>query len=356
MMESEEEELDTLHRQIYQSVVDEVPKAVKLYMDIVHERRKLFKGVSKKIRLTDVRKLKAEEISGCRITGADGGANGKELEGFYFGIAGAIAYTSIGLEEEDTMPISRGFPLLWDDEFDPGRRIAAIRDRIMYEVARDAVEKKKPNVLLLDGPLTPNMHYIPSRDDSEAYEEDYRRMMDALLSLLNLVKEEHEERQMLFACVVKRVRSTCYSQTLSLPKPLRDSVILNPLMKIGQRTDLIDVSGRRIVREEFPAEQGQVKQFFMKTSRLSPVRVEVPGWLSEEVDEIASLIYSTADPLSGVPFHILRADALTRVNIPTTDLAYTRFISHVMDKVNSGELREEDLDMANLRRLEVWRL
>jgi len=52
----------------------------------------------------------------------------------------------------------------------------------------------------------------------------------------------------------------------------------------------------------------------------------------------------------------LRADALTRVNIPTTDLTYTRFISHVMDKVKSGELAEQDLDLANLRRLEIWRL
>jgi hypothetical protein len=89
---------------------------------------------------------------------------------------------------------------------------------------------------------------------------------------------------------------------------------------------------------------------------MSPIRVEIPEWLSGKVDEIASLIYSTSDPLTGVPFHILRADALTRVNIPTTDLTYTRFISHVMDKVKSGELAEQDLDLANLRRLEIWRL
>jgi hypothetical protein len=111
-----------------------------------------------------------------------------------------------------------------------------------------------------------------------------------------------------------------------------------------------------MLKEVFPSGHKKVKQFFLKSSRMSPIRVEIPEWLSSRVDEIASLIYSTSDPLTGIPFHILRADALTRVNIPTTDLTYTRFISHVMDKVKSGELAEQDLDLANLRRLEVWRL
>lgn len=355
-MEVEEEEIDTLHSHIYQLVVDNIPKAVATYAGMVRERRKLLKEVSKIIEPIDVKKFTLKEISRYRLTGADGGANGKELEGFYFGIAGAIAYTSTGLEEEDKTPISFGTALLWDDEFDPGRRAATIRDRFMYEVARRAVELRKPNILLLDGPLIPNAGYIPHADDSEAYREDYENMMDALFSLLDVVKKEHEKRGMLMACVVKRVRSIRYSAILNLPKPIRDSALLNPILKIGQRTPLIDAAERRMLKEVFPTRHRKVRQFFVKNSRMSPIRVEIPGWLSDKVDDVASLIYSTSDPLTGIPFHILRADALTRVNIPTTDLTYTRFISHVMDKVKSGELSEEDLDMANLRRLEIWRL
>jgi len=355
-MEAEEEEIDTLHRQIYQLVVDDIPKAVVTYTKMVGERRKLLKEVSKVIEPINAKKFTTKEVSHYRVTGADGGANGKELEGFYFGIAGAIAYTSTGLEEEDTMPISFGTALLWDDEFDPGRRAATIRDRFMYEVASKAVLERKPDLLLLDGPLIPNAGYIPHSDDSEAYKEDYDNMMDALFSLLDLIKKEHEKRGMLMACVVKRVRSTRYSVILNLSKPIRDSALLNPILKIGQRTALIDAAEGRMLKGEFPAEHRKVKQFFVKSSVTSPMRVEIPGWLSDEAGQIASLIYSTSDPLTGIPFHILRADTLTRVNIPTMDLTYTRFISHVMDKVKLGELPEEDLDMANLRRLEIWRL
>lgn len=216
--------------------------------------------------------------------------------------------------------------------------------------------ERKPDLLLLDGPLIPNVGYIPHSDDSEAYKEDYEKMMDALFSLLDLVKKEHKKRGMLMACVVKRVRSTRYSTILNLSKPMRDSAILNPILKIGQRTPLIDAAEGRMLKEAFPPEHKKVKQFFLKNSRMSPIRIEIPEWLSDKVDEITSLIYSTSDPLTGIPFHILRADALTRVNIPTIDLTYTRFISHVMDKVTSGELAEQDLDLANLRRLEIWRL
>jgi len=355
-MEAEEEEIDTLHRQIYQLVVDDIPKAVLTYADMVRVRRKLLEEVSKVIEPINVKKLTTKEISGFRIAGADGGGNGKELEGFYFGIAGAIAYTSTGLEEEDEMPISFGTSLLWDDEFDPGRRAAAIRDRFMYDVAKRAVLERKPDLLLLDGPMIPNAGYIPHSDDSDAYKDDYENMMDSLFSLLDLIKKEHEKRGMLLACVVKRVRSTRYSVILNLPKPIRDSAILNPILKIGQRTTLIDAAEGRMLKEVFPTQHRRVKQFFLKSSRMSPIRVEIPEWLSDKVDDIASLVYSTSDPLTGIPFHILRADALTRVNIPTTDLTYTRFMSHVMDKVKSGELAEGDLDMANLRRLEIWRL
>lgn len=355
-MEREEEEVDTLHRQIYQLVVDSIPDAVKTYSDMVKERQALLKQVSKDIEVFDIQKLAPEEVSKRIITGADGGANGKELEGFYFGIAGAIACTSCGLEKDDELPISLGMPLLWDDEFDPGRRAATIRDRFMYEVAEKAVVEKKPDLLLIDGPLVPNAGYIPHGDDSPAYRRDYENMIGALFSLLNSARKEFEKRGMLFACVVKRVRSTRYSSLLNLTKAIRDSSLLNPLLKKGQRTGLIDPVEGKMLKDEFPEEHRLVKQFFVKGSSLSPVRVEIPGWLGDKVDDLASLVYSTCDPFTGVPFQILRADALTRVSIPTTDLTYTRFISRVMDKVKSGELSKEDLDMANLRRLEIWRL
>ncbi|MCS4541025.1 MAG: DNA double-strand break repair nuclease NurA [Euryarchaeota archaeon] len=350
-------DIDTLHPQIYQFVVEEIPNSIKTFIDFVEDRRKNLKNVSKKVKPIDVVRYDMKKIAKYKITGADGGDNGKELEGFYFGIVGAIAYTSQGLEEEDKTPISFGKSLIWDDEVDPGRRAAAIRDRFMYDVATKAIEKRKPDFLLIDGPLIPNSRYIPSREDSKEYNKDYNEMKTALFSLLNLAQKEYKRRGMLFACVVKRVRSTYYSDILGLSKSIRDSVLLNPVLKKGQRTDLIDPAEGRMLKDEFPKEHKEIKLFFIKsTEGMSPIRVEIPGWLSKEVDEISSLIHSTADPLTGIPFHILRADILTKVNIPTTDLTYTRFISHAMDKVKSGELSEKDLDMINLRRLEIWRL
>jgi len=74
--------------------VGDIPKAVLIYSEMVKARRKLLEQISKLIEPIDVKRFAPNEISNYKITGADGGANGKELEGFYFGIAGAIACTS----------------------------------------------------------------------------------------------------------------------------------------------------------------------------------------------------------------------------------------------------------------------
>jgi hypothetical protein len=233
-METEEEEIDTLHRQIYQLVVNDIPKAVGAYLDAVRERRKLLNEVSKVIEPINVKKFTLKSFLTGVLLVLMGELTVRSWKVSTLVIAGAIAYTSKGLEEEDKTPISFGTSLLWDDEFDPGRRAAAIRDKFMYDVARRAVVERKPDLLLLDGPLIPNAGYIPHSDDSEAYKEDYENMMDALFSLLDLVRKEHEKRGMLMACVVKRVRSTRYSTLLNLPKPLRDSAILNPILKMDK--------------------------------------------------------------------------------------------------------------------------
>lgn len=352
---SKEPEIDTLHSQIHQLIVEQIPEALDAFLDLAKDRRELVKRIGGKIRAVDVKKLDGGAVANLTITGTDGGGDSKELEGSFFGIVSAIAYTSRGPQEEDKTPIASSDLLIWDEEFEAGKRAAVIRDRIMYQVAKRAVEGRRPDLLLIDGPLIPNFRYLPDTYDSVDYKKDFRAMMDALTALLNLSQKEFDERGMLIAGVVKRVRSTRYSKILELEKEIRDSALLNPILAPGQRTEPIDAPPSRMLNL-FPEAHRAVKQFFLKASRFSPIRVEIPGWLADKIGDIASAIYSTADPLTGVPFHILRADILTRINIPVTDLTYNRFISRVMDKVKAGEMSESDLDLARLRRLEPWRL
>jgi hypothetical protein len=349
-----EEDLDTLHPQIYNFVVEKIPEAVESYIMLAKDREKLLDELREKIPTKKVEKIPSEELSKLRISGADGGGNGKALQGFYFGICAALSFTSKGLEE-DELPISIGLPVLWDDEYDPSRRMATIRDKLMYEVARKTIEERKPDIFLLDGPLIPNERYIPEDQDSEAYRQGYYEMMDALFSMLRAAKRAYDERHMIFACVIKRAGSTRYKKLFGIQRHIRDPLLLNPILKEGERTEVISPGARRML-DEFPEELRDILIFFIKTSKLAPMRIEVPGWERDDVDKIASIIYSTSDPILGIPFHLLRADILTRVSLPTTDLTYSRFISRLLDKVNSGELKERDLDMGLLRRLERWGL
>jgi len=50
----ENDEIDTLYRQIYQMVLDDIPKVAMAYADMVRERRRLLEEVSKVVESINV--------------------------------------------------------------------------------------------------------------------------------------------------------------------------------------------------------------------------------------------------------------------------------------------------------------
>ena len=79
---------------------------------------------------------------------------------------------------------------------------------------------------------------------------------------------------------------------------------------------------------------------YVKTAQgREPLRVEVPSWA--KFDKILSTILATADPLTGVPVHVAKADSHTKVHAGVVRAVYSRLLYRLVEE--HGEAAEDYL-------------
>ncbi|RLG42192.1 MAG: hypothetical protein DRO05_01930 [Thermoproteota archaeon] len=304
---------------------------------------------------------KLEQLSFTRVMGevdpdltisaVDGGHNGKELEGFYFGVATAVAYTGKVYRVVDPSPLCDGhvFRLL---SFRGPTWISLIEQRLVYQVALSVVEKREPDVLLLDGNLLIRPPYLSEgKEEGEIdldrgtnYVEDRNACIDALLYLL----DECYKRGIALVGVVKRPAAQ-----LIMPSK-RDAAILDRLMKTGDMVGPIPpkrlwgapkagvghpallhyASRYRELSDlsiEDPTTEGFIRVAYLKTTAArGPIRLEIPYWVDPL--EIASIVLETskADPVDGIPVHIIKADELAGVGSDLLKIIYGEMLARLI--------------------------
>ncbi len=305
-------------------------------------------SVFKKISL---KKVEKEADPNLVISAVDGGHNGKELEGFYFGIATAVAYTGSVYNIVDPSPLCDGhvFRLL---SYRGPTWISLIEQRLVYQVALSVVDKKEPDFLLLDGNLLIRPPYLSEGseegetdlDRGTNYIDDRNACIDALLYLL----DECYRRGIAVAGVVKRPAA----QLLSPSK--RDAAILDKFMKVGEMVGpmlpkrlwgaprkgvghpaLLHYASRfrklQGLSIEDPTTEGFIKVAYLKTtSARGPIRLEIPYWVDPL--EVASVILETskANPVDGIPLHILKADELAGVGSDLLRIVYGEMLAKLI--------------------------
>ncbi len=298
-----------------------------------------------------LRRIEEKPDPNVIVCAVDGGHNGKELEGFYFGIATAVAYTSSLYEVVDPNPLSDGhvFRLL---SFRGATWLSLLEQRLVYQIAISAVEKRNPDFLLLDGNLLLRPPYLSEgREEGEVdldrgtnYIKDRDACIDALLYLL----DECYKRRIAIAGVVKRPAAQL------LTPSRRDAAVLDRIMKVG------DIMGpippRRLwgapkagvghpallyyasrYREigdlsiKDPTSEGFIRVAYLKTTPArGPIRLEIPYWV--DPFEIASVVLeaSRANPVDGVPIHIFKADELAGVGSDLLKIIYGEMLARLI--------------------------
>lgn len=329
----------------YPALLDEILKrALELRIDAEE-----VEGIQKLIERGRIAKVKKKAVDpslieeGVIVSGVDGGHYGKECEGVYIGVMGGLSYTSSIKEVVDPEPASTGSLFLAYVSGEEGSRWLGLLERMLtLRVAINTILKRRPKWMLIDGGLLIwplyFMYDVPNVKEEVSglsYAETKGKFLEAMIMLLEISERE---------CVnLVGIVKNPNSKLLDNLGRLKDVAILNRLLKVGESTvdpkdpgdhptlDYYEgqrrtisnrlrgtLSDRRIDRNFFTIS-------YIKTTPLKcPIRLELPPWV--DLDEAAALVMKTADPISGIPLHILKADRLVKVSEDAFKSIYSKVL------------------------------
>ena len=265
------------------------------------------------------------EPASC-ITGVDGGHQVLELCGGSLIMAAAVAYTAPLTLIEDKEPLIEAEVLLTEAD-DPAAVAEAVERRLTYRAAFKALLHRGSEALLIDGGLLPHPHlYQAGRDELASCVVEEAR----LLALA-------EAKGVDVAGVVKRSRGRLFDGVH------RDTALLD--LREGEATEPRPVEENWLKRlREAAKSMGldlpEVYVSYVKTTQhREPLRVEVPSWA--RLNKLLSTILATADPLTGVPVHVAKADSHTKVHAGVVRAVYSRLLYRLVEE--HGEAAEDYL-------------
>ena len=317
-----------------QLVGKKVSNEVEQLIELVFERKKMLEKIRENIKIERVEKMDIQKIKNLLIFGVDSGSNGINLEGFYLSFMTAFSFpTSSSAEPLMTGNIKRIF-----GEEDPSRRVRVCREMLMFSLAEKTIRDFSPDYIFIDGPLVLNDWLIPTISDSKSYELEFKGCIDSLNSLLKVAKMNGTK----VIGIVKRIYSRTVVDTMS--KQLTDSLLLNPIMSIGDATLSNQIRDRAILKKYRVTKR--FYSFFLKSgTRTSVIRVEFPEWCIESEKEIKSIVYALSDIKTGVPIPILEADSLTKVSNTYLNMIYMRYFTKFLERIKKERFGEQELDI-----------
>ena len=347
---------ETVHVGLYEALLGKGTDGVlEKLKDYASERRRLNVELRNKVKLQKA--IYDEASASKRIVGADAGRNGTNYRFAFVPLYGAVAVLVDNWKIIEEPICVSGAPDIWPTERDPDRRESLLHMALEYHVARRAVEQWHPDYIVFDGGLVLNPRLHTKRGDSTEYRQDFVFTVLTALSFLDTCKKEGVN-------VVGFVKRTQMSRLYSVfgTPPMRDSVFLNPLMELGDYTDLFLIKNLvtntyQRLAEEFGLGKDLVDMYtgYIKTCQAPPYRIEVPLFCLNNMKEIASMLLTMADP-EGIPYPIHEADQYTKISRPTSNIHTLVLYSKALDFVRKGLLDPADLDLLILQYGEQWSL
>lgn len=250
-----------------------------------------------------------------KIAGIDSGFTGFSLYSIELVLVKAIgtvfSYENGKLVKSDYFPNSVGFPIPFiapsfeKDESMCSQSLHRIREEL--NVARQSIEKFKPNYCLLNGSIVPQYADKPRKDSPnnsmyneivQSFEFLFQTAVDNECELIACVEDSRGTRlrEILketilgkFGLKVNDFFDNCF-----------DSVLLDGLMKKGERTMCFSYTNKPrehpIINDFSDRWQDKIMAFYLKASDLDkPIRIEFlceKKNVFEKANELASIVFS----------------------------------------------------------------
>ena len=255
--------------------------------------------------------MKKQE-SFIHVSGVDAGSQILSLASRRYAVLSALVYSLPSGQTFFEAPETLSFPYT-----SSGAKYLGVvnikRETKLYETALSFIEADKGvELLLLDGPLAFSNWWSMSGS-----KEDRQRLIESI----NNVVEKCQDENIILAGIVKRpsARYLMYILDLQRETDLPDSYLLHHTLLPGERTEIFSprAAVRKTVRDA-PFMDGincPIYSFYCRPSKewsITPVRVDLPAFSLDYIDEIADYCFSSSY-WSGIPLPILRADEEVKI-------------------------------------------
>jgi hypothetical protein len=347
-------EPETIHADLYQNLIDEGTDLILEHLKAYNAKRK---GIMKKcLELVKIKEAKCDEkLANTRIIASDAGNNGVDLRSAFAPLYAATAIVAEGWDILDEPICKACKPDLWADEFKPEDREALLSAKTQFDVTSHAITKWKPKYAVIDGTILLNIKLMPDTNPSEAYLQDYNETLESAVRLIHTCWESNVP----LAGFVKRTRLNQISRKLGVEK-IRDTALLDLILRIGQYTEPIDIMGGPVV-DKYKKKSSELKvdsnfiddclniySVYIRTGLTTPFRLELPKYALSQLPEICSILYTTSEE-DGIPYAINEVDGMTKITTTLSNIRTLMLFSKAFDLVKKGEMEPEDLNLLALQ-------
>jgi len=262
-----------------------------------------------------------EDISTVKISAVDGSNGLKSLVGLDIAVLTAASVT-INHPKKDSVFLIPNAKIMDLTNPDADVEVSFHRTTLEFETAMKTISEVAPNVLFMDGSLVPPSTLEPEMFQTELYHRlvgDKEQKQAGLLAQLVI---DSKDNDVLLAGIVKRTRSTAYSEKFidqSILKAFRlhdavilDKILLEKQLETGKyyMTELIEVPAKRFFDNSYGIKRRDLLMFYIKPNNTAPViRVEIPKYVSSPkfMKLLLSVLFKMSSPADGTPLPIALA-------------------------------------------------
>ncbi len=304
---------------------------------------------------TDVlSRLAPGSLGNVRVCGVDGGVAKKSLHGFDCILVRAAAacfhYKSGKMVKVEYFPSRIPSPkadileALSDLEW--AHFSSIMRQNLEAGTALEALDKLRPDVLLMDGSIVPYYSDRPARTSGiyrhytsmiQTFMSLYRMCMDKGVALAGVIEDSRGTSycSMINREVMSRVSHPRTAEMGELLERTRDTNLLYWVLEKGHRSRIFPYSDKpeeHPVLRDFGELAGRVNSFYLKTAEHDrPVRVDMlarSDGVTGEADALASTLLAVSGQHSGygLPAPLIEADNVAKLS----DSEVENFYSHIL--------------------------
>jgi len=274
------------------------------------------------------------DLKGKTVVGVDGGLSQHAYHGvdliltravaavFHYGSKTKVEYFPSSIVTPQLIVVADPYS---DEEFIVSSSLERQKGEI--DVAREVVEKIKPDIILMDGSIVPHGNDKPSKNSPawERYErvfESFKKLYLASPMLAGCVEDSRGRRfcEIISEQVLSGLGNVQVDKLKKVLEGTRDTNLLFHLLKPGERTFVFRFS-RDSSAHPVLADLGgwgeKIYCFYIKTAEFDrPVRVDfVSDQPVEDANKIAQIVLATACHSSyGIPAPIIEADLRAKLS------------------------------------------